>query len=115
MSAGVLKCMCDLHNCRRELVARVRALRIHRMLAHLGLSLRRYLRKARPLDVERQLLVCQHCGMKDTCDDCLQRGKDIKEGTFCPNFPKLLRYRPLWRTITERHRRECPGPQQPST
>jgi uncharacterized protein DUF6455 len=93
MIVGVLRSLRGVRTYRRDLIARARALRLHRMLERLGIGLERYLRRARPIEVEKHLLVCEHCGMTDICDDCLEGRKDIDERKFCPNLPELSRYR----------------------
>jgi hypothetical protein len=72
---------------------RIKALRIDKMLNHVGITRARYLRKARPLTIEKNLQVCECCGTTDICDECLEQGKDIPEYTFCPNFRELMGYR----------------------
>ena len=77
---------------RRELVLRAQSLRMHRMLSHAGTTLSRYLRRARPIDVEMHLLACQNCQMTEFCDRYLDQGEDIDPQTFCPNFVQLARH-----------------------
>jgi len=91
----VCNCMKALRSARRELLSRINKLRIHNMLARLGISPRRYLRKARSLDVEGQLLCCEHCKTTDACDACLEKDSNVDERTFCPNFTQLETYRPI--------------------
>lgn len=78
---------------RRELIDRAKALRIHGMLGYQGISLSRYLHKARPMDVERHLLICQCCSTTEACDACLEQGKDIDESRFCPNAQELKTFK----------------------
>ena len=91
----VCNCMKALRSYRRKLLSRINKLRIHNMLARLGISPRRYLRKARSLDVEGQLLSCEHCKTTDACDAYLQKDSNVDEKTFCPNFTQLETYRPI--------------------
>ena len=86
-------CMRVLQNYRRELIGRAQTLRLHKMLTRLGISLPRYLRKARPVDVERHLLICQYCQRTDDCDAYLKQGKDIDASTFCANAGQLQTYK----------------------
>ena len=79
--------------CRRNIIERIKALRIDKMLSHAGIKRSRYLRKAGPLTIEKHLLVCKRCGTTDICDECLKQGKDIPEDSFCRNFRELTRYR----------------------
>ena len=79
---------------RRELVMRAKALRIHRMLDRVGTTLSRYLRKTRPIDVERHLLACQNCETTGLCDKYLDQGEGIDPHTFCPNFAELVVHMP---------------------
>lgn len=77
----------------RDLVRRFCALRIHRMLETLGVSERRYMAKARHVEVERHLANCQQCPNTGTCDRALRQG-DVSAGEeFCPNFRELVRFR----------------------
>ena len=91
----VCGCVKVLRSYRIELLSRVDQLRIHKMLARLGISPRRYIRKARSLDVERQLMACEHCKTTDTCDAYLEENSNVDEKTFCPNFTQLQSYRPI--------------------
>ncbi len=77
----------------QETIARLKTLRIHKMLSKLGISISHYLRKARITAIERHLFACQQCSTTDKCDDYLNHGKQIDEKTFCPNFIELERYR----------------------
>ncbi len=83
---------------RRELILRAQRLRIHRMISRAGTTLSRYLRRARPIDVEGHLLACQSCQTTDLCDKYLDQVEDIDPRTFCPNFAQLAthgrRYKP---------------------
>ena len=93
MLVGVVRCFIHCRHCQRDVVRRIKALRIDKMLNHVGITRARYLRKARPLTIETNLLVCECCGTTDICDECLEQGKDIPEHTFCPNFRELTEYR----------------------
>ena len=93
MLVGVV-CLCIYNcRCRRDVIERVKALRIDKMLNHAGIKRSRYLRKASPLTIEKHLLVCEHCSTTDICDECLKQDKDIPENSFCRNFRELIRYR----------------------
>jgi len=93
MLVGVVRCLSHYCRCRRDIVRRIKALRIDKMLNHAGISRARYLRKAKPLTIEKHLLVCEDCGTTDICDECLEQGKHIPEYTFCRNYRGLIRYR----------------------
>ena len=93
MLVGVARCCSYCRRCRRDVARRIKALRIDKMLNHAGISRARYLRKARPLTIEKHLLVCECCGNTDICDKCLEQGKDIPEYTFCRNYLELTLYR----------------------
>ena len=93
MLVGVVRCLNHYRRCRRDIVRRIKALRIDKMLNHVGISPARYLRKAQPLTIEKHLLVCEKCGTTDICDECLEQGKHIPENTFCRNYRGLIRYR----------------------
>jgi len=93
MLGGVV-CLCVYNcRCRRDVIERVKALRIDKMLNHAGIKRSRYLRKASPLTIEKHLLVCKRCSTTDICDECLKQDKDIPENSFCRNFRELIRYR----------------------
>ncbi len=77
---------------RLELVLQAQRLCIHRMLSRAGTTLSRYLRRARPIDVEIHLLACQNCQMTEFCDKYLDQGEGIDPRTFCPNFVHLARH-----------------------
>ena len=74
---------------RQELILRAQSLRIHKMLTRAGTTLSRYLRRARPMEVERHLLACQNCQTTDRCDKFLDKDEDIDPRSFCPNFVEL--------------------------
>jgi hypothetical protein len=93
MTLGVIRSVRQLRRYRQDVVTRMKALRIHQMLPHAGVTPERFLRKASPVAVEKHLIVCKHCTTIDTCDDYLKNDKDIPEHTFCPNFRDLSRYR----------------------
>jgi len=93
MLVGVVCVCCYNRRCRKEVIDRIKALRIDKMLNHAGISRARYLRKAKPLTIEKHVLVCKQCNMTDICDEYLNKGKDIPEGTFCRNYRELIRYR----------------------
>lgn len=90
MLVGIACCCCYRRRCRREYVERIKALRIDKMLDHIGITRSRYLHKTSPLMLEKHLLVCEHCKTTDTCDECLKHGKNITEHTFCRNYNELI-------------------------
>ena len=93
MLVGIARCFSHCRRCRRHLARRIKTLRIDKMLNHAGITRARYLRKAKPLTIEKHLLVCEYCGTADICDECLEQGKDIPEYKFCPNYRELILYR----------------------
>ena len=93
MLVGVVRCINHYCRCRRDIVRRIKALRIDKMLNHVGISRARYLRKAKSLTIEKHLLVCEDCGTTELCDECLEQGKHIPEYTFCRNYRGLIWYR----------------------
>ena len=93
MIALVMRSARQLRQYRQNVAARMKALRLDKMLDHAGVKRSRFLRKAHPLAVEKHLLVCQHCTTTKTCDEYLKNGSDIPEHSFCPNFRELSRYR----------------------
>ena len=93
MLAGIVG-LCIYHcRCRKAVIKRLEELRINRMLGHLGVDRKKYLRKATPYAVEKHLQVCARCKTTDLCDEYLINGKDIPEDTFCRNYPELEQYR----------------------
>jgi len=90
---GVISFCKDHCRCRNILNERINALRIGKMLNHAGISRTRYLHKAKPLTIEKHLLVCKQCKTIDICDKCLEKGTDIPEYTFCRNYRELIQYR----------------------
>jgi len=90
--AGMSGCMRQLRAYRGELSARAKALRIHRMLEHLGIGLPRYLGRARSIDVEKHLLRCACCEDTQVCDAYLERGENADPTTFCTNFQELVKF-----------------------
>ena len=90
---GVINFCNDLRRCRNSLNDRINGLRIGKMLNHAGISRSRYLNKAKPLTIEKHLLVCKQCKTIDICDKCLEKGTDIPEYTFCRNYRELIQYR----------------------
>lgn len=93
MVLGVSRSVRQLRRYRRDVMRRMKALRIDRMLPRAGVTRARFLRKAQPFAVEKHLILCKHCITTETCDDYLENGKDIPAHTFCPNFRELSRYR----------------------
>ena len=93
MIAVVMRSARQLRQYRENVAARMKTLRIDKMLDHAGVKRNRFLRKAHPLAVEKHLLVCQHCTTTKTCDEYLKNASDIPEHSFCPNFRELSRYR----------------------
>ncbi len=92
MCFGMRGCLHELRAYREELMDRAKALRIHRMLERLGISLPRYVKRTPSIDVEKHLVNCGCCADTDACDDYLERGKDMDPNTFCPNFQELQKY-----------------------
>jgi hypothetical protein len=93
MLVGVACCCIHKRRCRRDVIERIKALRIDKMLNHAGIKRARYLRKASPLTIEKHVIVCKRCSTTDVCDECLKQGKDIPEDSFCRNYRELIRYR----------------------
>ena len=93
MLIGITRSFRHVRRYRRDVITRIKSLRIDKMLSRAGTSRTRFLRKAEPRSVEKHLLLCKYCNTTDVCDEYLQKGKDIPEDTFCPNFRELTRYR----------------------
>ena len=93
MCFGMSGCLSQLRAYRRELTDRAKALRIHRMLERLGVSLPGYMKRTPSIDVEKHLVKCGCCADTDACDDYLERGKDTDPNAFCPNFQDLQKYK----------------------
>lgn len=86
------QCLKFLRSYKQDLLERIQALRIHRMLGRLGIKTPCYLRKARAIDVEIQLMKCSRCERVDSCDAYLQSDENIDPHTFCPNYAQLKTY-----------------------
>jgi len=81
-----------LRSYRQGLRQRINDLRIHRMLESLGVSRRRYMRKALIAEMETHLSRCQQCPNTPECDMATGKG-DISDGdAFCPNFRELVKF-----------------------
>lgn len=93
MLIGVTRSFRQVRQYRRDVIRRIKSLRIDKMLSRAGISRARFLRKAQPSSVEKHLLFCKYCSTTDICDKYLEQGEDIPEHTFCPNFRELTRYR----------------------
>ena len=94
MLVKVCKSVNFLRTYRQGLKARIKALRLNRMLVRLGIGLPRYMRKAHPTDIEQHLMACQGCKTTEICDAYLDEGEKIDEKSFCPNYTKLKSYKP---------------------
>ena len=92
MCFGMRGCVQELREYRRELTERAKALRIHKMLDRLGISLPGYVKRTPSIDVEKHLVKCRCCPDTDACDDYLDHGKNTDPDTFCPNFQELRKY-----------------------
>lgn len=85
-----------IHNCRflrsyrQHLRLRINGLRIHRMLESLGISTRRYMRKAYASEVETHLSRCRQCANTAECDAALGKGSTSGADAFCPNYHALV-------------------------
>jgi len=71
------------------LLNRVRRLRLHKMLAFLGINQDEYLRAVPAADINQHIHRCSHCKELDICDSCLRDGKSIVNMNFCPNHMSL--------------------------
>ena len=68
----------------------LKQLRLYKMLEHIGVDQRAYLRKVpRPL-VEQQMSRCARCAAVDLCDACLRDGRCLVDMHFCPNYASLM-------------------------
>ena len=74
------------------LLYRVKRLRLHKMLAFLGINQDEYLRAVPPADINQQIHRCSHCKELDICDSCLRDGKSIVNMNFCPNHKSLTEH-----------------------
>ena len=92
MCIGMSGCLNQLRDYRRELTERAKALRIHRMLERLGVSLPGYIKRTPSIDVEKHLVNCGCCPDTDACDDYLKGSKEKEPDAFCPNFQELQKY-----------------------
>jgi Family of unknown function (DUF6455) len=82
-------------NFRRTLAARIEKLRLHKMLARLGIDPGAYLHTVRVAEVEKQMATCQACPTQSTCDEELATNPtDSSDYSFCPNQESLKRASP---------------------
>ena len=78
---------------RQKLAARMRALRMDKMLAALGMDLSSYLHNLPASRVIESANRCQDCTATDECDDSLAAGTlAIEAIDFCPNQDELSHF-----------------------
>lgn len=74
----------------RDQIKRVKHLKLRRMLEHLNIPFKQYLKKTSELDKERHIWACQNCPNPKECNQLLdgeQVEMDIEE--ICPNNYRL--------------------------
>jgi hypothetical protein len=77
---------------RRELGARVGSLRLHKMLARLGIDRTAYLHGVRVAETETHMAKCESCPTQAQCDQELAaEPADRPDYSFCPNEESLKR------------------------
>jgi len=76
----------------RNLLNRVKCLRLHKMLHFLGVDEHEFLRVIPLSDVDRLIEQCSACITLDICDGCLRDGQRINNMSFCPNYKSLLEH-----------------------
>jgi hypothetical protein len=88
MVFGMWRNIIFLRACHKEMIARIRELRLSKMLGHLNIPLARYYHKTSDLDKERHIRKCKSCPDPEQCQSMLE-GEDVEPYTFCPNYYEL--------------------------
>lgn len=74
----------------RDQVKRVNHLKLRRMLDHLNIPFKQYLKKTSELDKERHIWACQSCAHPKECQQLLNGKKvDMEIEEICPNNHRL--------------------------
>ncbi|HBE93694.1 MAG TPA: hypothetical protein DDW55_14695 [Gammaproteobacteria bacterium] len=76
---------------REKLLERIKVLRLHKMLAAIGLDEKEYLHKVNLTDIKTHMLRCDQCGAKQVCDEHLEQDTVSDAKQFCPNNEDLER------------------------
>ena len=100
LSGAYLTCQrvqdyCALEAKRAALVARVLNSRLGKMLNHLNISLRDYMRKFSDSAISHHVETCQHCDASTACDAYLADAGSNRASArdFCPNMSEFDRLR----------------------
>ena len=76
---------------REKILERVGKLRLHKMLAALGIDDKQYVYNTRLTDIETHMQRCGNCGSKQECDRQLEADSLTGADKFCPNNEALVR------------------------
>lgn len=76
---------------REKLLERIKSLRLHKMLAAIGIDDKKYLYKANLTDIETHMRRCEECDAKQQCDEELAHESVKNADQFCPNSEDLAR------------------------
>lgn len=87
---GILRRRARHHQALEARYRSLKQLRLHKMLAHVGVDQREYLRRVPRPVVERQMTHCAQCTAIDRCDDCLRDRRCFVDMHFCPNYASLM-------------------------
>jgi hypothetical protein len=69
----------------------IKPLRLHKMLAAIGIDDKEYLYKTRLADIKTHMRRCDQCGEKQVCDEQLEQGTISHADQYCPNHEDLVR------------------------
>jgi hypothetical protein len=86
---------CALEAKRAALIARVLNSRLGKMLRHLNISLRDYMRRFSDRSISHHVDTCQNCEASAACDAYLadHRNSSASARDFCPNMSEFDRLR----------------------
>lgn len=76
---------------RDKLLERIKSLRLHKMLAAIGIDDRKYLYKANLADIETHMQRCEQCDARQECDEDLEQGMAKNADAYCPNNEDLVK------------------------
>lgn len=77
---------------REKVLERIGKLRLHKMLAALGIDENQYVYNTRLTDIETHMHRCSDCGAKQECDRQLASENVSGADRFCPNNEELVRH-----------------------
>lgn len=80
------------YSVRESKLAHLKQYRLSKMLAFLGIDVRKYIDYMPSQSQWMHLNNCQHCPNTVECDEHLSNGKPILDMNFCPNYVSLIRH-----------------------